>query len=197
MKSFDRLRTNGNGLTPLVVSLSNYERNQLDQSFLNGIDYVEVKNLYPSQGFRERASPCSGTCLQPSASQHKPQKMVVPMGAALAAQIALISGSSRRISESVPFPHFGLTGTHAPIAVNKGAMSSNRDKLLIVISNMQASSFASRIKGVKKTRSPSPCCVAPGNLLISATFEGSVTALDGLCSMPCFIPDYPIHDRNR
>jgi hypothetical protein len=32
-KSFDRLRTNGNSLTPFVVSLSNHERNQLIQRF--------------------------------------------------------------------------------------------------------------------------------------------------------------------
>ena len=34
-KSFDRLRTNGKWLIPFVVSLSNHERNQLIQCFLN------------------------------------------------------------------------------------------------------------------------------------------------------------------
>jgi coenzyme F420-reducing hydrogenase alpha subunit len=33
-KSFDKLRTNGKCLIPLVVSLSNHERNQLVQGFL-------------------------------------------------------------------------------------------------------------------------------------------------------------------
>jgi hypothetical protein len=33
-KSFDKLRTNGKRLIPLVVSLSNHERNQLVQGFL-------------------------------------------------------------------------------------------------------------------------------------------------------------------
>ena len=33
IKSFDRLRTNGNLLIPFVVSLSNHERNQLNQRF--------------------------------------------------------------------------------------------------------------------------------------------------------------------
>jgi len=34
IKSFDKLRTNGKCLIPFVVSLSNYERNQLVQRFL-------------------------------------------------------------------------------------------------------------------------------------------------------------------
>ena len=34
IKSFDRLRTNGNILITFVVSLSNHECNQLNQSFL-------------------------------------------------------------------------------------------------------------------------------------------------------------------
>ena len=34
-KSFDKLRTNGNLLIPFVVSLSNHERNQFVQRFLN------------------------------------------------------------------------------------------------------------------------------------------------------------------
>jgi hypothetical protein len=34
IKSFDKLRTNGKLLIPFVVSLSNHERNQLNQSFL-------------------------------------------------------------------------------------------------------------------------------------------------------------------
>jgi hypothetical protein len=37
IKSFDRLRTNGKSLIPFVVSLSNHERNQLIQSFLNSV----------------------------------------------------------------------------------------------------------------------------------------------------------------
>jgi hypothetical protein len=47
IESFDRpvlsqvegLRTNGNVLVPFVVSLSNHERNQLDQSFLKRPDW--------------------------------------------------------------------------------------------------------------------------------------------------------------
>jgi hypothetical protein len=35
-KSFDKLRTNGKCLIPLVVSLSNHERNQLVQGFPKG-----------------------------------------------------------------------------------------------------------------------------------------------------------------
>jgi len=35
IKSFDKLRTNGKPLIPFVVSLSNHERNQLNQRFLN------------------------------------------------------------------------------------------------------------------------------------------------------------------
>ncbi|NOU23320.1 MAG: hypothetical protein HOO93_16345, partial [Methyloglobulus sp.] len=35
IKSFDRLRTNGNELISFVVSLSNHEQNQLVQRFLN------------------------------------------------------------------------------------------------------------------------------------------------------------------
>ncbi len=38
IKSFDKIRTNDNGLIPLVVSLSNHERNQLTQSFQKGWD---------------------------------------------------------------------------------------------------------------------------------------------------------------
>jgi hypothetical protein len=37
IKSFDKLRTNGKLLIPFMVSLSNYERNQLIQSFLRVI----------------------------------------------------------------------------------------------------------------------------------------------------------------
>jgi hypothetical protein len=36
-KSFDKLRTNGKCLIPLVVSLSNHERNQLVQGFLRNV----------------------------------------------------------------------------------------------------------------------------------------------------------------
>ena len=35
IKSFDKLRTNGNHLIPFVVSLSNHERNRINQRFLN------------------------------------------------------------------------------------------------------------------------------------------------------------------
>jgi hypothetical protein len=35
IKSFDKLRTNGNVLITFAVILSNHERNQLVQSFLN------------------------------------------------------------------------------------------------------------------------------------------------------------------
>jgi len=38
-KSFDKLRTNGKLLIPFVVSLSNHERNQLVQRFLN-FEYI-------------------------------------------------------------------------------------------------------------------------------------------------------------
>jgi len=34
-KPFDELRTNGKLLIPFMVSLSNHERNQLNQNFLN------------------------------------------------------------------------------------------------------------------------------------------------------------------
>lgn len=37
--SFDKLRTNGKHLILFMVSLSNQERNQLDQPFLNGIRF--------------------------------------------------------------------------------------------------------------------------------------------------------------
>ncbi len=35
IKSFDKLRMNGNALIPFVVSLSNHERNQFVQRFLS------------------------------------------------------------------------------------------------------------------------------------------------------------------
>jgi len=36
IKSFDRLRTNGKCLIPFVVSLSNHERNRINQRFPKG-----------------------------------------------------------------------------------------------------------------------------------------------------------------
>jgi hypothetical protein len=48
IKSFDELRTNGKLLIPFVVSLSNHERNQLNQSFLKRC----VGRIYP-QAFQE------------------------------------------------------------------------------------------------------------------------------------------------
>jgi hypothetical protein len=39
-KSFDRLRTNGKCLIPFVVSLSNHERIQHVQDFLNGLSHA-------------------------------------------------------------------------------------------------------------------------------------------------------------
>ena len=45
IKSFDRLRTNGKVLIPLMVSLSNHNRNPLTQSFLN------LMALRQSRGF--------------------------------------------------------------------------------------------------------------------------------------------------
>ena len=43
IKPFDKLRTNGKWLIPFVVSLSNHERNQLVQRFLN---YLQLCVLY-------------------------------------------------------------------------------------------------------------------------------------------------------
>jgi hypothetical protein len=42
-KSFDKLRTNGKCLIPLVVSLSNHERNQLVQGFL---EYIKLSAIW-------------------------------------------------------------------------------------------------------------------------------------------------------
>ncbi|ESS71754.1 BNR repeat-containing protein [Methyloglobulus morosus KoM1] len=48
-KPFNKLRTNGKVLIPFVVSLSNHERNQLVQSFLNYVGWVSASVTQHSQ----------------------------------------------------------------------------------------------------------------------------------------------------
>ncbi len=48
IKSFDRLRTNGNLLIPFVVSLSNHTQNRLNQSFLS-IGICKIKHYHTKE----------------------------------------------------------------------------------------------------------------------------------------------------
>jgi hypothetical protein len=58
IKSFDKLRMNGNILIPFVVSLSNHERNQFVQHFLSDNDSI-VSNTVPTGITTQSTEPSS------------------------------------------------------------------------------------------------------------------------------------------